>query len=123
MFDSDHLSINEQRAKLRSEPGIDLAKLTAGTKVYVETDTDVYEITVTLQKEAIVEIWGTDKRMRQPLFGRFLHSVNGRNRQVCLDRWIGKGLRMVIAFRYESFESGMVVSASVEGPNWHYEVF
>lgn len=123
MFDSDHPSIDEIRAKLRSEPGIDLAKLKVGTKVYVETDTDVYEITMALAEGSIVEIWGTDKRLRTPVFGRFLHSINGRDRRVCLNQWIGKGLRMLIAFRYGSFESGMVVSASVEGPNWHYVVF
>jgi hypothetical protein len=108
---------------LKKQPGIDIRRQAPGTTIIVETDTGLYELRVVNPVEGVVQVSGTDPRLHQPVLGRFLRSVCASDPQAVLDGHIGRTMRMVIAFRNAEFESGIVVSATVRGEGWSYDVF
>jgi hypothetical protein len=108
---------------LKSQPGIDIRRQKPGTQILIETDTGLYELIVVRPEESVVRVSGTDPRLHQPVVGRFHRSVYALDPKAALDGWVGKTMKMVIAFRNAPFESGVVLSASVRGTGWHYDVF
>ena len=61
--------------KLRTEPGIDVRRLKAGTYVFVETAEHVYEMKVVLPYAGLLEITSSDPPLHTPVVGQF---VSGR---------------------------------------------
>jgi hypothetical protein len=106
-----------------AHPGIDITRQPIGTTILVETDTGLHELIVVNPQQATVQITGSDPRFHKPILGRLLQSVSALEPLVKLNHWIGRAMKMVIAFRGEPYTSGIVLSATVKGPGWHYDVF
>lgn len=105
--------------ELRSEPGIDISRLAAGTTILVETTQGVYEIVVIEPRISLVEITGTDPRLKKPVTGQLLASNYDAEGKVSLPNWIGKNLRMQFKFHNCVFSCSVSLSARVG----NYEVF
>jgi hypothetical protein len=103
--------------------GIDVRQRQAGEVILVETDNSIYELTVMVPRQCLVQVTGTDPRLRQPTVGRLLNSTAVLHPHDVRDAWIGPARRMLIAFRNVNFESGVIVSASIRGNGWHFDVF
>jgi len=108
---------------LKAQPGIDLARQNKGTKIMVETDNHLFEITVLNPASGLVEVSSTLPLLRQSTVGQYLRGVYVLDANVGLDAWIGRTLQMFIRFRNGTFMSGPVVAASVVGLGWTYDVF
>ena len=107
--------------KLRSEPGVDVRRLPAGTRLFVETMNHVYEMKVVPASAGLLEITSSDPALHLPTVGQYL---SGRFPPDCaVDDWIGKGLLMSLRFRNGFHTSAPVTSAEVLGDTWHYTVF
>jgi len=113
----------EAPAALKKQPGIDIRQQQPGTEIIVEADTGLYELVVVRPESGLVEVSGSDPRLRQPVLGQFLHSVNVLDPTAKFDHWIGRATKMVIAFRNAQFESGVVMAATIRCKGWHYDVF
>jgi hypothetical protein len=107
--------------KLRAQPGIDVRRLKAGTRLLIETAQHVYEMVVIVPHATLLEISSTDPVLRRPTVGQFLAGHYPASTDV--EGWIGRGLSMVIRFRNGCYRSGPVLSAQVKGDTWHYTVF
>lgn len=108
---------------LKAQPGIDLTRQRKGTKIMVETDNHLFEITVLNPASGLVEVSSTLPLLRQSTVGQYLRGVYVLDANVGLDAWIGRTLQMFIRFRNGNFMSGPVVAASVVGLGWTYDVF
>ena len=107
--------------KLRTEPGIDVRRLKAGTYIFVETAEHVYEMKVVLPCAGLLEVTSSEPPLHAPVVGQY---VSGRFPPQCeMEGWIGKGLLMLIRFRNGHYTSAPVSAAEIEGANWHYAVF
>jgi hypothetical protein len=107
--------------RLRTEPGIDVRRLRAGTRLFIETENHVYEMKVVLASAGLLEITSSDPVLHLPTVGQYL---SGQFPPDCeVDGWIGKGLFMFIRFRNGCYASAPVRSAEVLGDTWHYTVF
>ncbi len=113
----------EALTALKAQPGIDLSKLAKNTKIIVETDSHLFEIKVLDPATGHVEINGTAPQLRQPTVGQYLRSIYVLDARVGIDKWIGRTMQMFLRFRNGDFLSGPVVTASVSGPGWSYDVF
>lgn len=102
-------------------PGISIPHLLAGDKVLVETTISVFELVVVAYEH--VEMSGTDYRFKRPVIGRFAQSVYDVEGTMKFPGWIGKNLRMDVEFQNATFRSTPVVSASVQGKGYRYDVF
>ena len=105
---------------------IDVARLPIGATILVETDLDVMEMQLAQLDPIMVNITSTDPRLKQPTLGRLLHSIPSGPLQQPSQVYPGqivKGMRIVFQFRNGNYESSIVRSASVSGPDWHYDVF
>lgn len=107
---------------LRHKPGIDLRLLKLGTIVFLETNLCLYELKV-LDSDCLIEISSTDDALKQPTIGRFVASIYPIDPAVRLEEWIGQNLVMEIRFRNGNYLSGPIISASLKGSDWNYEVF
>lgn len=105
----------------KTDPGINVKQLRPGTRLMVETEDAVYEMLAVRPDLGLLEITSNDPQLHKPTVGQFVSSriPPGANQ---LD-WIGQGLCMTIRFRNGSYVSKPVLSAKVQGPTWHYDVF
>jgi hypothetical protein len=108
---------------LKAQPGIDISQQPKGSKIIVETDGHLFEITVLSPVNRLVEVSGTEPVLREPTVGQYLRGVYVLDASVGFDNWIGRTMQMTIKFRNGIFLSGPVVTASIAGPGWNYEVF
>lgn len=122
-MESNKVASSAALAVLKSQPGIDIRKQAPNSTILLETDAGVLELRVVRPADGLIEVSSADRRLRQPVVGRLLHSVYALDDTVMLDRWIGKTMKMVIAFSNATFVSGVVLSATVRGQGWHYDVF
>jgi hypothetical protein len=113
----------ETFARTCEQPGVDLSRLAPGTCVRVETVREVYEIIVTDPLTCSIEVCGTDKHLKRPVAGCFARSILEDDPNCVLESWIKAELRMEFRYGANTFTSGPVVSARVEGKGWYYEVF
>ena len=58
--------------KLRAEPGIDVRRLKAGTRIIVETQSHVYEMSAVMANSGLFEISSTDPPLHKPVVGKFV---------------------------------------------------
>lgn len=108
-------------------PHIDISKLRPGTRLLVETVTNVWSFTVTVPENLRVEVSGTDERFKnleKPVLGMLVLceepiAVNARQLPGC----IAKGWTFLIDFANCRLIGNQVVSARVEGDGWSYEAF
>ena len=112
--------MSEPRPK---EIGINISKQKVGTIITVETENDqIFEIKIVMPEKAVVEVSGTDQRLRVPVLGVLTHSFSG-NKQTQFNHWIGMLLKMSLVFKNGNLESGPVTHATVRGKGWSYNVF
>ncbi len=117
-------TIEEAVAILRAKPGIDICRLPPGSRIIVETAQYLYEMVVENPEASLLEIGGSDPRFRGRPVGALLRSVFDVDGKIFVPHWIGKDLRMqIILSDRTSFSLAKTLSASVEGDNWHYDVF
>jgi hypothetical protein len=103
------------------EVGIDVTRQKPGTVIMVETeDEHLFEIKVTVPAKGVMEVSGTEPRLRKPVLGVLTHSFAGKTQ---INHWIGMLLKMSLVFRNGSYESAPVVHATVKGPGWKYDLF
>jgi len=94
----DSMMHDTMKDALKALPGIEIFRQRVGTRIIVETDNGMYELVVLNPTQGLVEISGSDPRLHEPVIGRFLHSVHAVYPNVAADAWIGRAMRMVIAF-------------------------
>jgi len=103
------------------EIGINVTKQKIGTTIMVETeDNQIFEMVVRKPKLSVVEVSGTEPRLKYPTFGVLTHSFDEKTR---IDHWIGQYLKMTLVFRNDNYESKPVIHASLKGEGWQFEVF
>jgi hypothetical protein len=117
------MSALETITALRHEPGIDLRLLKPGTTIFLETNLCLYELKVLNPDNCLIEISGTDEGLKQPTIGQFVASIYPVDPTVRLEGWIGRNLVMEIRFRNGNYLSGPIISASLKGCGWGYDVF
>lgn len=101
--------------------GIDLGRQAIGSTILIQTDNEkVFELRVVSAEQLLVEVSGTDPRLRTAAMGAFAHSVV-RGKKV--RGWIVKDAKMFILFKNGGWESPTVRHATISGRNWTYEVF
>ena len=108
---------------LRAQPGIDLTKQTEGTRIIVETDRHLFEIKLVVPSSGLVEISGSHPGLHNVTIGQYLRGVYVLDASICIDRWIGRTMQMLLRFRNTQYLSGPVVTAVIYGPGWTYDVF
>ena len=120
--------MTETVESLKEKGGVDLTKLTAGTKLLVETTAGVYEITIVEPSTGSVSIKATVSPFsaHKPTVTTLERSIWDDKGNVAVPLWIGKAMRMV--FRNDEgrlFATHSVMSAKVESRDgdWTYEVW
>lgn len=113
----------EALAALKVQPGIDITKQKEGTKIIVETNNHLFEIKVLSPKEGLIEVSSTSPELKRPTIGQYMRGVYVLDSAVTIDRWIGRTMQMYLRFRNGFFLSGPVVSATISGEGWKYEIF
>ena len=103
------------------ETGIDITKLEIGVAILVGTeDGCLFEMIVKKPEFGVVEVSGTEPRLKLPTLGVLTHSFDVKTN---INFWIGKYLKMMLVFRNGNYESKPVTHASLKGEDWQYEVF
>lgn len=110
-------------AHIKAQPGVNITRLLPGTKVLVETTQNVFEFEITHPSMNLVRVRGSDPRLRPGITGQLIHSAYDIEATIILPDWIGKGLRMHIAFKNATYVSTPILSARIDGLGWHYDVF
>lgn len=106
-----------------SELGIDITKQKIGTTLLIETeDSRLFEMRVIMPEKGVLEVQGTDPRLKTPVLGVLTHSCSG-DKKTQINHWIGYLLKMALVFRNGNLESAPVVHATVKGEKWQYDVF
>jgi hypothetical protein len=104
----------------RAQGVIDVRKLTAGTRIVIETPTENYELEVGTPERGVVLI-ASDKRFTK----RDKAVVSGSydpNTRIFLPKIIGYGLKIVLRRPYKlAIRTGPVVAAKVIGKGDSYE--
>jgi hypothetical protein len=116
-------AMHKKQSTPTSNVGIDIRHRHTGETILVETEDGVFELTVTDASQGMVRVSGTDPRLHTLPQGCLTHSINPARPKDRQAFWIGPGLRMIFAFRNAVLESGCVMSATIRGPGWHYDVF
>jgi len=106
-----------------SKQGIDIRQRHVGDTILIETDNGIYELVIVDPTRQYVEVSGTDPRLHTATVGLLDHSFSALDRDDKRQAWIGPARRLVIVFRNAVFETGVVLSASVRGKEWHLDVF
>jgi hypothetical protein len=122
------------KAEEGNAPRIDVLRLKVGTRLFVETEHNLYEMKVVVP--GLLEISSTDPALHQPTVGKFIGSrrmaftqqfdTMSRPQRLPsndLPGRIAKGASMHIHFRNGEYLSTPVASAEVRGDNWYYLVF
>lgn len=111
----------DDKAAPSDETGIDITKLRIGTTILVETEDErLFELTVKKPDSGVIEVSGTEPRLKLPTLGVLTHSFDEKT---SINFWIGKYLKMMLVFRNGNYESKLVTHASLRGEDWQYEVF
>ena len=106
-----------------SELGIDITKQKIGNTLLVETeDGRLYEMKVIMPEKGVLEVQGTDSRLKTPVLGVLTHAFSD-DKKIQINHWIGHLLKMALVFRNGNLESTPVVHATVKGERWSYDVF
>jgi len=106
-----------------NEVGINITKQKIGTIIMVETeDGHLFEMVVRSPKHGVVEVSGTEQRLRYPTVGSLGYSISD-DKKTRIDNWIGQYLKMMLVFRNGNYESKLVTHASLKGEGWQFEVF
>ena len=113
----------QTRAMLEAQPFIDVRKLAPDTKILVEAGPYIYELRI-LDGSGGVEVTSSDPRLKGPIVGYYLSGFYDADDIITLPWRIAPALRMKIRVRVCSFYlSAPVLSASLAGKGYHYEVF
>jgi len=109
------------------EIGVDVTKQAVGSIILVETeDNHLFELIVKRPETGVVEISGTEPRLKCPVLGVLTHSFSD-DKKVQINHWIGKLLKMSLVFKNGNFESKLVTHALIkgvtDGKKWKFEVF
>lgn len=103
------------------EIGIDITKLKLDTIIMVETeDNHIFEMIVRKPEHGVLEISGTEPRLKHSTLGVLTHSFDEKTQ---INHWIGQYLKMMLVFRNGNYESKLVAHASLKGEGWQFEVF
>jgi hypothetical protein len=106
---------------MTGESGIDITKQKIGTIIRVETEDDrLFELVVKIPERGVVEISGTEPRLKIPVLGVLTHSFSEKTQ---INHWIGKLLKMSLVFKNGNYESQPVVHVTIHGSDWSYIVF
>jgi len=105
------------------EIGIDITKQKVGTTIMVETeDGQLFEMIIRKSEQGVVEVSGTEPRLRHPTLGTLAYSFTD-NKRTLINHWIGQYLKMRLVFRNGNYVSKLVTHASLKGEGWQFEVF
>lgn len=105
------------------EIGINITRQKIGTAIMVETDDgQLFEIIVRKPDQGVVEVSGTEPRLKQPTLGVLTHSFSD-DKRTQINHWIGQYLRMMLVFKNGNYKSKLVSHASLKGEGWQFEVF
>lgn len=119
--------MTETADSLKDRGGIDVSKLDAGTKIWVETTAGIYKLTVTGNEngEVLVEATEAPFRPDRPQYAVLSRSIWDDKGKVFIPFWIGKAMRMV----FDLPGSGLFATHSVAGArmeaadgSWHIEL-
>ncbi len=113
----------EALTALKAQPGIDITKQKAGTRIIVETDSLLFELKILDPFRCLVEVTSTAPQLREPTVGQYLRGIYVLDASVGIDHWIGRTMQMFLRFRNGDFLTGPVVAASLSGPGWTFDVF
>ncbi len=113
----------EALAALKKQPGIDISKQRPGTKIIVETDNLIFELKVVDPSRGLLEVTSNSPLLRRPTIGQYLRGVYVLDASVGIDHWIGRTMQMFLRFRNGYSLTGPVITASLSGPGWTYDVF
>jgi len=113
----------EALAALKKQPGIDITKQQAGHRILVETDNSLFDIEVLNPAAKLIKVYGTTPALRGTVIGQYVKGVYVLDGKVSIDNWIGRTMRMLLHFRNGDFLSGPVITATVSGPGWKYDIF
>lgn len=103
---------------------IDLSQLSAGTQLLLETTESVWTLMIVDPEAFIVRVEGTDRRfLGLPKQGQFLKSFSRDSRDAGKLGLVIEDHCFSIRFADAVFVSEPVISARVEGVDWHYDVF
>ena len=107
------------------ETGIDITKQKVDTIIMVETeDNHLFELKVVVPNKGVVEISGTESRLKLPVLGILTHSFADKTQiKTQINHFIGMLLKMALVFKNGNYESAPVIHASVKGPGYRYDVF
>lgn len=108
--------------------GIDVRRLRVGTVIFVETETCLYELTVTNPVYGLMKVNSTDLALREMPLGQLVESRYKSGNGPSMPYWIGKGLVMEIRFSNGKYQSPVVGSVVLkgrreDGTSWSYDVF
>ena len=96
-----------------SKQHIDITKQKTDTTLFIETrDGHLFEIRVVIPEKAIIEISGTEPRLKQSVLGI-----------LAPEHCIGLRLKMTIIFKNGNYVSAPVIHLTVKGPGYSYTVF
>ncbi len=112
---------------MTTEIGVDITKQKIGTTIMVETeDNHLFEMVVKRPESGVVEISGTEPRMKNHTLGVLTHSFSD-DKKTQINYWIGQYLKMMLVFRNGNYESKLVTHASIrgetDGKKWKFDVF
>ncbi len=110
------------------QPGIDVSKRRTDETIFVETigrqGTHLYEITILDPSQGVVEVNSTWPALHHRPRGQYVHGLHVQNdHQHYPYLWIAKGMRLVFRFANGFHITGTVMSGSVSGEGWKYDVF
>lgn len=111
-----------------TELGIDIARQPIGTRILIETEDEVLlELEVVVPRKGIVQVSGTEPRLKHPVLGILSHAFSG-DKKTQIEHWIGMLLCLSLNFKNGSYETKPVVHASITGSPgdekpWRYDVF
>lgn len=112
---------------LKAQGGIDLTYLQVGTKLYIETTTAVYCLTVMCSDHGLVTVESSRKPFKagKPELAVLVRSDWDDKGQVTIPHWIGRAMRMVFNVDGVLYATGSVETAMVESADgsWKYELW
>lgn len=119
--------MTETADTLKARGGIDLTKLSAGVKIWVETTAGIYKLTLTGGEpgEVIVEATESPFRPDKPQYAVLSRSIWDDKGKVFIPFWIGKAMRMVFDLTGVGlFATHSVAGARIEAADgsWHLEL-
>jgi len=108
-------------------PTLNLKSLKKGTVLFLECESDLYEITLLQPEHGVVEISSNLPALRQGTVGQFICSVQWSHPGTRLNV-IQQGWAAIFRFCNGEYQTQPVVSASIrgkrtDGSRWSYEVF